>query len=216
MQIKLTSVGKRYNYEWIFRNLSYEFVSGKAYAILGHNGSGKSTLLSLLSGFQLLSEGEIAYSIGGKPLLVEQVYHHLSLAAPYQDLLEELTLEEMIQFHTRFKGLRSITAQQLPDVLQLQKAKHKLVRDFSSGMRQRLKLGLAIYSDTPFLLLDEPTTNLDQAGVAWYLEHLAQNRKDRLVIIGSNVPHEYNFCDEQLPINQFHYTSPNRKSSLLK
>ncbi|GAA4304875.1 heme ABC exporter ATP-binding protein CcmA [Nibribacter koreensis] len=216
MQIKLTSVGKRYNYEWIFRNLSYEFVSGKAYAILGHNGSGKSTLISLLSGFQLHSEGDISYSLGSRQLVVEQVYRHLSIAAPYQDLLEELTLEEMIQFHTRFKSLRNITAQQLPDILQLQKAKHKLVRDFSSGMRQRLKLGLALYSDTPFLLLDEPTTNLDQDGVAWYLEHLHQNRKDRLVIIGSNVPHEYSFCDEQLSINQFHYTAPARKNSLIQ
>ncbi|WP_205503656.1 ABC transporter ATP-binding protein [Rufibacter psychrotolerans] len=211
MQIKLTSLGKRFNYEWIFRNLSYEFVSGKAYAVLGHNGSGKSTLLSILSGYQLASEGSVAYAAHGKEIPVEQLYQHLSLAAPYQDLLEEFTLEEMIQFHTRFKRLRGVTPQQLPDLLQLQAARHKLVRDFSSGMRQRLKLGLALYSDTSLLLLDEPTTNLDQAGVAWYLEHLEQNRRNRLVIIGSNVPHEYSFCDEQLPINQFHYKAPDRK-----
>ncbi|KAA3439467.1 ABC transporter ATP-binding protein [Rufibacter hautae] len=211
MQIKLSSLGKRYNYEWIFRNLSYEFVSGKAYAVLGHNGSGKSTLLSILSGFQLPTEGSVSYSVANKALPVEELYRYLSMAAPYQDLLEEFTLEEMIQFHTRFKQLRSITPQQLPDLLQLQAAKHKLVRDFSSGMRQRLKLGLALYSDTPLLLLDEPTTNLDQAGVAWYLEHLERNRQNRLVIIGSNVPHEYSFCDEQLPINEFHYKAAERK-----
>ncbi|MBA9075432.1 MULTISPECIES: ABC transporter ATP-binding protein [Rufibacter] len=211
MQIKLTSVGKRFNYEWIFRNLSYEFVTGKAYAVLGHNGSGKSTLLSILSGFQLASEGTIAYSQNGQEIPVEQLYRSLSIAAPYQDLLDELTLEEMIQFHTRFKPLRGISAAQLPDLLQLPTARHKLVRDFSSGMRQRLKLGLAIYSDTPLLLLDEPTTNLDQAGVAWYLEHLEKNRANRLVVIGSNVPHEYSFCDEQLPINQFHYKGSARK-----
>ncbi|ALI98242.1 ABC transporter ATP-binding protein [Rufibacter tibetensis] len=211
MRIKLSSLGKRFNYEWIFRNLSYEFVSGKAYAILGHNGSGKSTLLSILSGFQLPSEGSISYSLNGKDVPVDELYRSLSLAAPYQDLLEEFTLEEMIQFHTRFKTLRGITPQQLPDLLQLQAAKHKLVRDFSSGMRQRLKLGLALYSESPLLLLDEPTTNLDQAGVAWYLEHLERNRQNRLVIIGSNVPHEYSFCDEQLPINEFHHKAPERK-----
>jgi ABC-type multidrug transport system ATPase subunit len=211
MQIKLSSLGKRFNYEWIFRNLSYEFVSGKAYAVLGHNGSGKSTLLSILSGFQIQSEGTVSYSLAGKEVHVEQLYRHLALAAPYQDLLEEFTLLEMIQFHTRFKPLRGISPTQLPDLLQLQAASHKLVRDFSSGMRQRLKLGLALYSDSPLLLLDEPTTNLDQTGVAWYLEHLERNRQNRLVIIGSNVPHEYSFCDEQLPINQFHYTPPERK-----
>jgi len=205
MEIKLSSLGKRFNYEWIFRGLSYEFVAGKAYAVLGHNGSGKSTLLSLLSGYQLPSEGTLSYSLNGTEIPVEQLYRHLALAAPYQDLLEEFTLLETIQFHTRFKPLRGISPAQLPDLLQLEAAKHKLVRDFSSGMRQRLKLGLALYSDTPLLLLDEPTTNLDQAGVAWYLEHLAQNRQNRLVIIGSNVPHEYSFCDEQLPIHQYHY-----------
>ncbi|GGK64867.1 ATP-binding cassette domain-containing protein [Rufibacter glacialis] len=211
MQIKLSSLGKRFNYEWIFRNLSFEFVSGKAYAVLGHNGSGKSTLLSILSGFQLPSEGSVSYSSGGKEIPVDELYRFLSLAAPYQDLLEEFTLEEMIQFHTRFKPLRGISPSQLPDLLQLQAARHKLVRDFSSGMRQRLKLGLALYSETPLLLLDEPTTNLDQAGVAWYLEHLDRNRQNRLVLIGSNVPHEYSFCDEQLPINEFHYKAPERK-----
>ncbi|MFC6997557.1 ABC transporter ATP-binding protein [Rufibacter roseus] len=211
MQIKLSNLGKRFNYEWIFRNLSYEFTTGKAYAILGHNGSGKSTLLSILSGFQLASEGKIDYAVNGRAVTVEELYRYLSIAAPYQDLLEELTLEEMILFHTRFKALRNITPQQLPDLLNLQASRHKLVRDFSSGMRQRLKLGLAIYSDTPLLLLDEPTTNLDQDGVAWYLEHLHQNRRNRLVIIGSNVPHEYSFCEEQLPINQFHYKAQGRK-----
>ncbi|WP_192820487.1 ATP-binding cassette domain-containing protein [Rufibacter sp. LB8] len=214
MQIKLTAVGKRFNYEWIFRNLTFEFVSGKAYAVLGHNGSGKSTLLSILSGFQMLSEGTVSYSLQNKDVPVEQLYRHLALAAPYQDLLEEFTLDEMIQFHTRFKGLRNISPSQLPDILQLQAARHKHIRNFSSGMKQRLKLGLALYSDTPLLLLDEPTTNMDQAGVNWYLEHLEQNRQNRLVIIGSNVPHEYSFCDEQLPINQFHYQAPSRKSNL--
>jgi len=211
MQIKLTGLSKRYNYEWIFRNLTYEFTPGKAYAVLGHNGSGKSTLLSILSGFQLASEGTVSYSLAGKNVAVEDLYRHLSLAAPYQDLLEELTLEEMIRFHTRFKNFRGITPQQFPDLLQLQAARHKLVRDFSSGMRQRLKLGLAIYSDTPLLLLDEPTTNLDQNGVAWYQEHLHQNRLNRLVIIGSNVPHEYSFCEEKVQINQFHYKAATRK-----
>lgn len=214
MQIKLTNLGKRFNYDWIFRNLTFEFIPGKAYAVLGHNGSGKSTLLSLLSGFQLPSEGSVSYTLAGKNIPVEHVYRHLAIAAPYQDLLEEFTLEEVIQFHVRFKPLRSITPQQLPDILNLQASRHKLVRDFSSGMRQRLKLGLALYTDTPLLLLDEPTTNLDQDGVAWYQEHLNLNRSNRLVLIGSNVPHEYSLCDEQLSINQFHYTPSPRKQRL--
>ncbi|NDK56209.1 ABC transporter ATP-binding protein [Pontibacter fetidus] len=205
MQINLSNLGKRYNYEWIFRNLTYTFESGTSYAILGHNGSGKSTLLTVISGHNLHSEGEINYKTGGKDIPVEKIYSSLSLTAPYLELVEEFSLLEMIGFHTRFKPLRqNLTALELIDRMGLQKSKHKFVKDFSSGMKQRLKLGLAIYSQSELLLLDEPTTNLDQEGVAWYQEHVAQNRSNRLIIVGSNILHEYSFCDQHLRISDYH------------
>ncbi len=205
MQINLSNLGKRYNYEWIFRNLTYTFESGTAYAILGHNGSGKSTLLTVISGHNLHSEGEITYYENGKTIAPEAVYTSLSLTAPYLELVEEFSLLEMIQFHTRFKPLRqNLTHLQLIERMGLEKSKYKFVKDFSSGMKQRLKLGLAIYSDSSLLLLDEPTTNLDQEGVAWYQEHVSQNRENRLIIVGSNIQHEYSFCDQQLRISDYH------------
>ncbi|ARS36188.1 ABC transporter ATP-binding protein [Pontibacter actiniarum] len=207
MQINLTGLGKRYNYEWIFRNLTYTFESGTAYAVLGHNGSGKSTLLTVVAGHNLASEGELTYSFGGKAIALDAAYRHLSLTAPYLELVEEFTLLEMLNFHSRFKPLRhGLSALQLVDRMGLQKSKHKYVKDFSSGMKQRLKLGLAIYSNSSMLLLDEPTTNLDQEGVAWYQEHVSQNRQDRLIIVGSNIQHEYSFCDQQLRISDYHTT----------
>lgn len=210
MQINLSKLGKRYNYEWIFRNLTYTFKSGSSYAILGRNGSGKSTLLTTVAGHNLYSEGEITYTLGGKTLPPDQAYRQLSLTAPYLELVEEFTLLEMLQFHTRFKPLRHhLTHLELIDRMELQRAKNKYVRDFSSGMKQRLKLGLAIYSDTPLLLLDEPTTNLDQEGVAWYQEHVAQNQEGRLIIVASNIQHEYSFCEHHLLISDYH--TPPRK-----
>ncbi|MBB6611125.1 ABC transporter ATP-binding protein [Pontibacter sp. Tf4] len=214
MQINLSNLGKRYNYEWIFRNLTYTFESGTAYAILGHNGSGKSTLLTVISGHNLHSEGEISYNVAGKAIPAEKIYSSLSLTAPYLELVEEFTLQEMIDFQVRFKPLRhQLTTQQLIDRMGLQKAKHKFVKDFSSGMKQRLKLGLAIYSESELLLLDEPTTNLDQEGVTWYQEHVAQNKQGRLIIVGSNILHEYSFCDQQLRISDYHVT-PSAKRKL--
>ena len=205
MQINLSNLGKRYNYEWIFRNLNYTFESGTAYAILGHNGSGKSTLLTVISGHNLHSEGEINYKLGDKYVHPEQIFRNLSLTAPYLELVEEFTLLETINFHTRFKPLRqNLSDLDLIDRMGLQKSKYKFVKDFSSGMKQRLKLGLAIYSQSELLLLDEPTTNLDQEGVAWYQEHVAQNKADRLVIVGSNILHEYSFCEEHLRISDYH------------
>ncbi|GAB3203666.1 ABC-type multidrug transport system ATPase subunit [Pontibacter aydingkolensis] len=205
MQINLSNLGKRYNYEWIFRNLTYTFESGTSYAILGHNGSGKSTLLTVIAGHNLHSEGDIAYTLGSKTIAPDEAYRHLSLTAPYLELVEEFTLLEMLEFHTRFKKLRhNLTNLELVDRMGLQRSKNKFVKDFSSGMKQRLKLGLALYSDTKLLLLDEPTTNLDQEGVAWYQEHVDKNRADRLVIVGSNINHEYAFCDQHLRISDYH------------
>src|SRR5688572_29157080 len=204
MQIKLTGLGKRYNFEWIFRNLNYEFTAGNTYAILGHNGSGKSTLLNTISGFQLPSEGDLTFSLQNHTIPAEEIFRHISYAAPYLELVEEFTLEESIEFHTRFKPLRNISASEFIDRLKLYKARHKYIKDFSSGMKQRLKLGLALYSDSSLLLLDEPTTNLDQEGIDWYREHLELNKQGRIVIIGSNIAHEYSFADERLHITDYH------------
>jgi len=204
MQVKLTGLGKRYNFEWIFRNLNYEFTAGNTYAILGHNGSGKSTLLNTISGFLLPSEGQLTFSLPNHTVPVEEIYRYLAYAAPYLETVEEFTLTEVLEFHTKFKQLNGLTVPELIDRMRLQKARDKYVKDFSSGMKQRLKLGMALYTNAPLLLLDEPTTNLDQEGVDWYLEHLNLNKKGRIVIIGSNISHEYSFADERLHITDFH------------
>ncbi|WP_187262727.1 ABC transporter ATP-binding protein [Pontibacter beigongshangensis] len=208
MLINLSNLGKRYNYEWIFRNLTFTFESGTSYAILGHNGSGKSTLLTLIAGHNLPSEGELSYSLSNQPIAPENAFRHLSLTAPYLELVEEFTLQEMLAFHVNFKPLRhNISQQQLIERMGLEKARHKFVKDFSSGMKQRLKLGLALYADTPLLLLDEPTTNLDSEGIAWYREHVELNKSGRILIVGSNIEHEYSFCDQRLLITDYHPAS---------
>ncbi|MDF7811010.1 ABC transporter ATP-binding protein [Hymenobacter sp. YC55] len=204
MQIEATGLGKRYAREWIFRGLTHTFLSGSATAILGPNGAGKSTLLNTLSGQQLPTDGTLRYQHKGAVVPVEEVPPLLAYAAPYLELIEELTLTELLHFHTRFKPLRpGITQPQLIELMYLEKSRHKLVRDFSSGMKQRLKLALALYADTPLLLLDEPTTNLDRAGVAWYQEHVHATLTDRTVLVSSNVPEEYDFCTAQLNVTDF-------------
>ena len=204
MQIKVVDLGKRYHYEWIFRHLNYEFGANKAYAILGHNGSGKSTLVNIISGYLSPNEGTIQYHYQGKSIPAESLFRYLAYTAPYLELIEEFTLLELIRYHTRFKTLMVKSPEELIKKLYLEKSRHKYVKDFSSGMKQRLKLGLAIYTEAPLLLLDEPTTNLDAEGVNWYLENVQQNRKNRLVLVSSNVPQEYSFCEEAIRISDFH------------
>jgi ABC-type multidrug transport system ATPase subunit len=204
MQIILQNIGRRFNRDWIFRGVDYTFQTGESYAILGSNGSGKSTLLAVLNGSLSPSAGTINYFLDDKQIEVEQVFQQLSLATPYLELIEEFSLEEMIDFHFKFKTYKSgIDKAAIIDLLSLPGSSHKLIRYFSSGMKQRLKLALAFCADTPILMLDEPTSNLDAQGVEWYLSLVQQFAKDRLTIICSNQEHEYGFCQHRLNITDY-------------
>jgi len=203
LKIDLKDAGRRFNKEWIFRNFTYSFHSAGKYAILGPNGSGKSTLLSVILGSLAPSEGTISYT-GEQEIPVEKIYKQISFAAPYLDLVEEFTLQETIDFHFKFKNFHpNINAVQLMDLLGLGSAQDKALKYFSSGMKQRTKLALACCTDTPILLLDEPTSNLDRQGMAWYHELISRFSTDRLVFVGSNQEEEYSFCTHQLQIMDY-------------
>jgi len=199
--ISLKGIGRRFNREWIFRGIDYTFTSGNSYAILGPNGSGKSTLLQILNGSLAPSEGKLNYTLNGDVLEVEKVFEHLSLAAPYLEVIEDFTLAEMIDFHFKFKSyLPGFDRKAVIELLGLATSKNKLIKYFSSGMKQRLKLALAFCADTNLLMLDEPTSNLDTQGVEWYLNLIQQFTPGRLVIICSNQEQEYSFCEHRLSI----------------
>jgi ABC-type multidrug transport system ATPase subunit len=192
LTIKVEDLSKRFNREWIFRNLNCTFQSGKTYAITGPNGSGKSTLLQILWGQLPQTSGSITYTVDNKIIPIEEIFRHVSIATPYMDLIEELTLEEHIRFHFRMRSmLPNVTLETILDKLYLTHARDKNISNFSSGMKQRLKLGLAFYTDSSILFLDEPSTNLDDQAFAWYKENLSQLPKDRLVFIASNQRNEY-------------------------
>jgi ABC-type multidrug transport system ATPase subunit len=188
MQIVLKDVGKKFNQDWIFRDVSFTFPAQSVTAILGRNGSGKSTLLQLIAGNLTPTSGSISYSFNGKIIPAEEVFTYLAIAAPYLELVEDFTLQEMVKFHFSFKSLLpGIDQRMFTDILGFKTSVFKQIRQFSSGMKQRVKLTLAILSNVPLILLDEPTMNLDQEGVAWYLELMKQYSINRTVIICSNL-----------------------------
>ena len=200
MKITLIDAGKRFNRDWIFRHLNYEFQTGHSYAITGPNGSGKSTLLQSIAGAIAISEGNIRYD-NGAPVPPEQAYRHLSLAAPYLQLVEEMTVTELLDFHAAFKPLLpGISAAAIIRKVGLEAAAHKQMRYYSSGMKQRVRLAQALFSDCTLVLLDEPCTNLDTEGIALYRELIAQYTPGRLLIVSSNDVQEYEFCEERINI----------------
>lgn len=134
----------------------------------------------------------------------EQAYKRIAIAAPYQEVIEEMTLSEFFQFHTRFKPFfPGMTGKKVIEALGLERSANKQIRYYSSGMKQRVKLAQAIFSDTPCVLFDEPCTNLDTAGIALYHQLVTGYCRDRLVIVSSNDEQEYGFCDQVIDIMQY-------------
>jgi ABC-type multidrug transport system ATPase subunit len=240
MQIKLTNTGKRYNREWIFRHVDYEFSLRRSYAITGPNGSGKSTLLQVIAGAIQHSEGQVEYKIQDTGYKIQDTgykiqdtgykiqdtgyriqdrhrdqvsgityhvsgidaYKNIAIATPYLELIEEMTASEFLSFHSTFKTFTKSIAEMLAE-LSLEKAANKQIRYFSSGMKQRLKLAQAFFSNNPVLLLDEPTTNLDADGIVLYHHLVNKYAREKLVIVSSNDKQEYSFCEEVISISNY-------------
>lgn len=208
LAIDLEGVGKKYNREWIFRNLHFRFASGKSYAVTGPNGSGKSTLLQCIAGAIHLSEGALQYQLvtEGKSTTIAEnsMYQYVSIAAPYLELVEEMTAHELLDFHRHFKPfIPGTTIEEILSAVALEKSAHKQIRYFSSGMKQRLKLAQAFYSDVPLLLLDEPCSNLDRSGIELYKDLCTGPGKNKLIIVGSNDQQETAFCSQRIHLPDY-------------
>lgn len=201
MKITLIDAGKRFNRDWIFRHLHYEFSPAHSYAIIGPNGSGKSTLLQSIAGAIAISEGNIRYA-NGSAILPDDAYRFLSLCAPYLEVVEEMTVTEFLQFHAGFKPL-ILPIPAIIEKMGLATAAHKQIRYYSSGMKQRVRLAQALFSDTPVILLDEPCTNLDADGIALYRQLIAEHAGNRLVVVSSNDLQEYDFCEKKIDIRDY-------------
>jgi ABC-type multidrug transport system ATPase subunit len=200
MQISLAQACKRFNKEWIFKNLNFQFEAGKHYALVGNNGSGKSTLLQIIAGYSGLTKGSIEWT----PFDANTIYEQISFAAPYLELVEEFTATEQFEFQAQFKPIqKDLSTEKILELIGLKNAAHKQIRYYSSGMKQRLKLALAIFSDCPILLLDEPCSNLDKEGYALYDTLIKEYAMHKLIIVGSNDPAEYHFCKAQVNLMDY-------------
>lgn len=205
MIITFENTGKRYNQEWIFRGINEVFKTGEHVVLLGANGSGKSTLLQTILGSLIPSEGKIVYRHDNKEIDLDDVFRYFSFASPYMELPEEFTLAETLQFHANFKPfLNNLDVKQVLEATGLGKSANKQLKYFSSGMKQRVKLATCIFSDTPVAMLDEPLSNLDSTGVAWYKNLVEQYSQNRLFIVCSNrQADEYFFCKKELVIEDY-------------
>jgi ABC-type multidrug transport system ATPase subunit len=180
MQIELEDIGKKFGKGFVFRHLSKRIETGSRLGIVGSNGSGKSTLLQIIAGLQLPTEGFVH-----RPIDEKSLYKHISFCSPALGLYEDFTLHEHIRFYSELKPLR-FSIEECMELMQLEKHKDKRIKHFSSGMKQRVKLALAMFANTEVLFLDEPCSHLDKKSELWYAETMLRCSPLRTIIIASN------------------------------
>ena len=201
MKITLEKLSKRYLYDWIIKDLSLVFESNSITGINGINGSGKSTLINLLSGYLSPSQGKISYELGDKKIERSDLYNYVSLAAPYSDLIQEYDAEEMFLFHKKFKKLRvDLDVNTFLERVNLKDNKGKQIQYYSSGMKQRLQLAMALFTDSKLLSLDEPTSYLDNTNKDWFYSLLNDELSNRTVIIASNDLDDFRYCNQTVTL----------------
>jgi ABC-type multidrug transport system ATPase subunit len=205
MLIELHHTGKKYQREWIFREVNVSWNSGARVGIIGGNGSGKSTLAQIIAGFLSSSEGDVRWSHQQNYITRDNLFRHLSMCTPLMQLWDDFTLAENFELFSKFKPTRgNLSLNEFASTIGLLNQQHRALKHFSSGMRQRVKLGLAILADTPLLILDEPCSHLDVDAVAWYKHLLESHAEDRTIIIASNNDtRELFLCTEQFDITNF-------------
>ena len=197
LRIHLQHITKRFGPERIVENFSHTFSQPERTAILGPNGSGKSTLLQMAAGYVMPGKGNIDFELDGETLDRDLQFQQVAFSAPYMELIEELTLGEFLDYHFRFKK-PLLPVAEMPALIGLSAARHKVIAQFSSGMKQRVRLAQCIFADTPALLLDEPCSNLDEEGIALYNHLLQRFSAGRLLLLASNDPNEYRLCEQQI------------------
>ena len=204
MKILAENLEKKFRQEYVIKNFNFEFQDHQKYAIVGPNGSGKSTLLQLLSQFSLPTKGFVSYLDNqGNKIENDQAFKQISFAAPYSEIIEEFTVGELISILVSIQNLPAeFTINTFEEFSELKTNPQKLIKDFSSGMKQKTKLTLAFSAPRPFLFLDEPTTNLDVKSKDWFQRKL-EAEKNKLIIIASNEESEIKYCKERIQILDF-------------
>lgn len=205
MQVKLQNIGKNFQNHAVFKGVSLQLPDNYRGVILGGNGSGKSTLLKVISGALTPSTGSVIFNENGRNIPQEKHSQKVAFCGPYTDLIEDFTLTEILEFHQKFRPfLAGISQSEILDWLQLRRFENKSIKTYSSGMKQRVRLALAIFSDVPLLLLDEPTSNLDPDGKLWYRKLIETHLGKRSAIVASNYfAEEYFFAENEIALRDF-------------
>jgi ABC-type multidrug transport system ATPase subunit len=205
IKIVAKSLSKSYNgVDHIFSGLDFEINQGDVFGILGRNGSGKTTLLKILAGLITPSAGNVELTLNGGRIKNEDKVKHLGFVAPYLTLFEEFHSIEHLKIVSMLRGITFSEAYclELLDFFDLALAKDKLIREYSSGMKQRFKFVVGLIHQPMLLFLDEPFTNLDESGIQKVTTIINNFRNaGKIVVVATNDQREANLCNITLRLS---------------
>ncbi len=203
--LELQNIIKYFGRRLIFENLSHTFYSGKVYGISGPNGSGKSTLVKIISNLISPTKGKIIHKLNEKVIDDIHLHNYLGFVSPYLFLYDEFTAEENLMHCSRIRGIKfdKEKSDMFLDQFKLYDRRNDLVRGYSSGMKQRLKYAFALLHNPSVLILDEPTSNLDNNGKEIVYDLIREQVKDRLLIIASNEETDLSLCSDVIELEAY-------------
>ena len=195
--LKVTGIGKYFSTTILFKDISFELKSGDVMAITGWNGSGKSTMLRIIAGLVRPSAGQVEMFCDNTPITKQSRRQYIGMVAPALSLYDELTALENMEFFCRVRGIAydRKSCLNILERVDLVKQAEKICGNFSSGMKQRLKLVQALIHNPPFLLLDEPGCNLDSRGIKSVENIISDQRTCGITVIASNEKREVDYAD---------------------
>lgn len=190
----------------VFSNVNLEINGGTVFGIYGKNGTGKSTLLKVLSYILTPTSGNVELKLNETLITRDTVQKHIGFVSPSLSLYDEFSLIELVETVTKMRGILfdELYFNNLLEILSLTHRRESIVKGFSSGMVQRVKLILATIHKPSFLFLDEPTTNLDDEGIMSVYTIIRETvNYGGLVCIATNESREKDWCTQQIDISSF-------------
>jgi heme exporter protein A len=204
-KLSFQNVTKTFGRRLIFKDINREFSSGNIYGFSGRNGSGKSTLIKIASGIISPTKGKIIHQTDNKEIIEEKLHNYIGFVSPYLVLYDEFTAEENLYHFSKIRGIKYSPKRSefLLNEFELFPRRNDYLKGYSSGMKQRMKFIFALLHNPEILFLDEPTSNLDNAGKDKVYEIIENEGKSKLVIVASNEESDLNLCSEILDIESF-------------
>lgn len=201
LSLQIAQLAHEYDEREVFRCVDFTY-DGACLAVTGPNGSGKSTLLRIIAGILTPAYGEVKISMDGSLIARDSLRNITGMVAPDICLYSELTTKENLEFLLKVRSCRT-SKNRISEVIELVGLENRAndpVRELSTGLRQRANFAAALVHKPNLLLLDEPSSNLDDDGIKMVYSVIEMQREFGMVVLATNSPAEAEIADMRLDI----------------